>query len=319
MRFRASQKDGAALPTDSKYMQKEEREREYLSRTIYKPIPPYTLKDFAGKPLISLSEIFSTTPVLDYFLKLQGHSTILLHGSPGTGKTFFVECFAGEIADRNPKYKYISCSSADIMDSSLGVSETRVRMLFKEIEKSRPCVCLLDEIEALIPCRNKEKQEYSVRITDEFLLGLNQLINENKKPENMKNDRQVIFFGATNHTNMVDEAALSRFYQITVPLPDMEQRKSVLHSCLENMVSLDDDLTFEEMADLTEGFSHRDLNHLKNDIAEAIKEKILNRYSSQEEMIQALKHGRERLARADFEKALKTATPPELTKKLQAV
>ena len=77
----------------------------------------------------------------------------------------------------------------------------------------------------------------------------------------------MVLIGATNHPQLLDEAAWRRFDEVVeFSLPDEELRKSILKKVSS---SLHSDLDYQQLASQTEGFSGSDLRMM-------IKEAILS-------------------------------------------
>lgn len=115
---------------------------------------PFTLKDVGGaKPLKDYTAQLINAEKHGY--KAKG---IFLVGIPGTGKTFFPKCFAGEL-----QRKLISLNLSEIMDSDEPIGKlNKIFSYLDERNKKFPnekFVILIDEIEKMIGNTSpKEKQ-----------------------------------------------------------------------------------------------------------------------------------------------------------------
>ena len=69
---------------------------------------------------------------------------VLLVGSPGTGKTLLAKA----VAERR-KFRFFSISGSDFVELYVGVGASRVRDLFEQAKKNRPCIVFIDEIDAV--------------------------------------------------------------------------------------------------------------------------------------------------------------------------
>ncbi|MBP3217143.1 MAG: AAA family ATPase, partial [Lachnospiraceae bacterium] len=107
-----------------------------------------TLKDVAG-----LDEEKEELQEIIDFLKNPGKYTrvgaripkgVLLEGSPGTGKTLLAKAVAGEAG-----VPFFSISGSDFVEMFVGVGASRVRDMFEEAKKNRPCIVFIDEIDAV--------------------------------------------------------------------------------------------------------------------------------------------------------------------------
>ncbi|CAE7474522.1 afg2, partial [Symbiodinium microadriaticum] len=76
-------------------------------------------------------------------------TAVLLHGPPGTGKTWIAGAVAREISGH-----FISMKLSDILSGHVGVAESRVREVFSEAKLHSPCIVFIDEFQALFAARH---------------------------------------------------------------------------------------------------------------------------------------------------------------------
>ena len=69
---------------------------------------------------------------------------VLLYGPPGTGKTYIARAMANEC-----KVSFIYANGSEFVELYVGVGAKRIRDLFKEARRKKPCIIFLDEIDAL--------------------------------------------------------------------------------------------------------------------------------------------------------------------------
>ena len=182
---------------------------------------------------------------------------ILLDGSPGTGKTLMARAVAGE-AD----VPFISASGSEFIEVYVGVGASRVRKLFDKAKENAPCVIFIDEIDAI----GRQRGSGINGGSDEREQTLNQILTN---MDGFNAADGIIVIGATNRADILDSALLrpGRFdRKVTVPLPDSIGRKAIANVHFKNK-KIEKDVSFEEVADLTEGFSGADIANIANEAA----------------------------------------------------
>ena len=100
----------------------------------------------------------------------------------------------------------------------VGMGAKRVRELFAEAKKSKPCIIFIDEIDSLFTKTRRKGEHSSSRAT------INQFLAE---MDGFEKTDHVVVIGATNHEDELDEAAVrpGRFdKKIHVPKPDIVGR-----------------------------------------------------------------------------------------------
>jgi len=180
---------------------------------------------------------------------------ILLYGPPGTGKTLLAKAIAHE-----SKANFISIKGPEVMSKWVGESEKAVRELFKKARQVAPTIVLLDEIDSIAPKRGM----YSGSHVTESVV--NQILTSMDGLENMEG---VVVIGATNKPDMLDSALLrpGRFDRLLLtPAPDKKSRFEIFKIHTKEM-PLSKDVSLEELAEKTEGFSGADIEGLCREAA----------------------------------------------------
>ncbi len=200
----------------------------------------------------------------------------LLVGPPGTGKTLLAKAVAGEA-----NVPFFSLSGSAFVEMYVGVGASRVRDLFKEAQKSAPCIVFIDEIDAI-----GKSRDTAMGGNDEREQTLNQLLTE---MDGFETNKGLLLLAATNRPEVLDPALLrpGRFdRRIIIDKPDLKGRIDVLKVHAKD-VKIDETVDFEAIALATSGAVGSDLANMINEAA-----------------INAVKHGREAVSQGDLFEAV---------------
>ncbi len=185
---------------------------------------------------------------------------ILLVGPPGTGKTLLARAVAGEAG-----VPFFSISGSEFVEMFVGVGAARVRDLFQEAGKTKPCIIFIDELDAL--GRARMSGQFGGGGHDEKEQTLNQLLAE---LDGFDPSEGIVLLGATNRPEILDPALLraGRFdRQVLVDRPEKIGRLQILQVHIKRIKKLGKDVSLEQVAALTPGFTGADLANLINEAA----------------------------------------------------
>lgn len=176
---------------------------------------------------------------------------IILHGKPGTGKTYLAKALASESG-----VNFISVKGPQILSRYIGESEKGVRELFRMAKQASPCILFLDEIDSLTPRRSEDSSGSGVieRVIGQFLTEMDGI-------EDLKG---VIVLAATNRIDLIDPALLrsGRFDLIfELPLPDSSTREKIFGIHARNK-PVDKKVNLNKLALKTEGLTGSDIEFI---------------------------------------------------------
>ena len=179
---------------------------------------------------------------------------VLLIGSPGSGKTLLVKAIASET---NANFQVIN--GPEIIHKFYGESEARIRKIFDVATKNQPSIIFIDELDAIAPRREKVSGEVEKRVVSQLLTLM----------DGLRERGNVIVIGATNIPESVDPALRrpGRFdREINLGVPDHDSRVDILKIHSRSM-PVSDDVDYERLAELTQGYAGADLENLCKEAA----------------------------------------------------
>jgi len=283
-------------------------------REIYVEVPEIRWTDIGG--LEDVKE--ELREIVEYPLKyrdayealsIEVPKGVLLFGPPGTGKTLLAKAVATESGAN-----FIAVRGPEVLSKWVGESEKAIREIFRKARQAAPTVVFFDEIDAIAPARG---MGIDTGVTERIV---NQLLAEMDGIEKLEN---VVVIAATNRPDILDPALLrpGRFDRlIYVPPPDKQARLEILkvHT---RKVALDEDVSLEELAERTEGYTGADLAALVREatlraLREAMKacgskaEKECTDQSCKDTKIQeCLKGSLIKVGKRHFDEALRKVRP----------
>lgn len=180
---------------------------------------------------------------------------VVFYGPPGTGKTLLAKAIAGE-AD----VPFLYASGSDFVEMYVGVGAKRIRELFSKAKKMAPCIVFIDEIDAVGGTR-------SLHTNSEDRKTINALLTE---MDGFKDSSNILVIGATNRIEDMDQALLrpGRFTdKYCVPLPETTKERMEVINLYRKNKSFSEDVSFEQIAKETSGFSPAQIESLLNEAA----------------------------------------------------
>ena len=142
----------------------------------------------------------------------------LLWGPPGCGKTLVAQAVANEA-----QASFILINGPELLNKYVGESERAVRELFNRARSSTPCILFFDEIDSIVPSRDRASTEAGTRIVNALLTEL----------DGAQNRAGVYVIGTTNRPDMIDAAVLrpGRLnVHLFVDLPTPDERVDILQA-----------------------------------------------------------------------------------------
>ncbi|WP_302083348.1 AAA family ATPase [Salinibaculum rarum] len=183
---------------------------------------------------------------------------MLLHGPPGTGKTYLAKALATELG-----YPFVDLSGSDITSKWVNESAEKVGDLFAEAEQLAGevggAVIFLDELDAVLPERQMDSHEEDRKVVNEFLSHLQESAR-----------KRVLFVGATNKRADLDSAATRNGRidkEIFVGEPDEKARVEIFKAQLDGRPHSLDDNDIKELAEMADDVVAADIEAVVNQAA----------------------------------------------------
>jgi transitional endoplasmic reticulum ATPase len=222
---------------------------------------------------------------------------IILHGPPGTGKTLIARALANESGAR-----FFSVSGPEIYSKWYGRSEENLRNIFAGAVRDTPSIVVIDELDALVPIREKTHGDQEQRIVATFLTQM----------DGLKEMKDVVVVGTTNRIDAIDPALRrgGRFeLEVHIGVPDGQGRQQILdiHS---RRMPLGPDVDLAHAASKSSGFTGADLATLCREAAYSALRRVFPDLSVEGGEPGGL--DRLEVCQCDFDKALCSVPPSAL-------
>lgn len=214
----------------------------------------FSLKDFAGQEDIKTyfkEVVIDAVRNNDLDIVPKG---VMLMGPPGTGKTFFARCLAGDAG-----INFVEFKMSKILGKYVGESEKSMEKALSVFRALAPVGVFMDEIDQSLSRGNNDGSGSSS--VNSNIFGM--LLAEMSKPENRG---KIIWIAATNYPNNVDEALkrAGRFdKKIPFFAPTEEEREAVISLHLKKAINkgfaLNNDININYLAKETEGYTQAEI------------------------------------------------------------
>ena len=189
---------------------------------------------------------------------------LLFVGPPGTGKTSLALAMSHSM-----HMPVLEVRLSMITSQYLGETSKNIDKIFELAKKLSPSILFIDEFDFVAKSRVTDDHGAMKRAVNALLKNIDRI-------SLVKNG--VLLIGATNHPQLLDEAAWRRFDEVVeFSMPNEEMRREIIKSVTSSMSCTCD---YQEMAALTEGFSGADIRMM-------VKEALLSALMDKREAIES--------------------------------
>jgi len=189
---------------------------------------------------------------------------LLFVGPPGTGKTSLALAMSHSM-----HMPVLEVRLSMITSQYLGETSKNIDKIFELAKKLSPSILFIDEFDFVAKSRVTDDHGAMKRAVNSLLKNIDRI-------SLVKNG--VLLIGATNHPQLLDEAAWRRFDEVVeFSLPNEEMRREIIKNITSTLSCTCD---YQEMAALTEGFSGADIRMM-------VKEALLSALMDKREKIES--------------------------------
>ena len=180
---------------------------------------------------------------------------ILLAGPPGTGKSILAEALAKDA--RIPMVKM-----TNIRDKYVGESERKLELVLNTLLAWQPILVFIDEIDQVLGQRVTSQEQGSATKSEARMFGrLLEFLGDDK------HRGKVVWIGATNRPDQMDDAMLRRFdRKFPVLLPyESNNRKKILEAFKDGTIKdlgYAEGLDLDEVATLMDGYTGSEMEQI---------------------------------------------------------
>lgn len=221
---------------------------------------------------------------------------VILHGTPGTGKTLIAKAVANEVGA-----SFHSIGGPEIMSKHYGESEEKLREVFEEASENSPSIIFIDELDSIAPSRAETTGDVEQRIVAQLLSLM----------DGLEEREDVIVIGATNRLDSIDNALRrgGRFdREIEIGVPDKDGRREIFEIHTRGM-PLEDDVDLDGMAEKTYGFVGADIATVTKEAAMSAIRRSKNTMDLGEDEISQDILDELTVTREDFKQAMRETEP----------
>ena len=166
---------------------------------LERPAENYSIIGGLNDQLLEIREVIElsfTDPDAFKVFNITPPRGVLLHGSPGTGKTLIAKAVANAT---NAKFLYLA--APELVQKFIGEGARMVREIFKIARENAPVIIFIDEIDAIAAQRTNESQSGEREVNRTLMQLLAEL-------DGFSLNEQIRIIAATNRIDILDPAIL---------------------------------------------------------------------------------------------------------------